>query len=143
MVSSQTTPLSVKRINTHACGSTWNSLHWFKFYAHFLGGRGARVEQWWEDSSPSNVARVEILVSMPHVGWLCCWFSPLSTPRYSGYSGFPLSLKTYTFKIPIRSGTQKYISTSSHELLSALWVNELQLQFQRFLSQFNFCFSLF
>ena len=33
MVSSQTTPLSVKRINTHACGSKRNFLYWLKFYA--------------------------------------------------------------------------------------------------------------
>ena len=71
------------------------------FYAHFWGG--ARVEQWWEHLSPSNVARVQILVSMPHVGWLCCWFSPLSIPR-----GF--SLDTQVFPSPYCQ-TQKTVNT--------------------------------
>ena len=34
MVSSQTTPLSIKKINTHACDLKQNSLYWLKFYAH-------------------------------------------------------------------------------------------------------------
>ena len=46
---------------------------------------------------------------------------PCSERFFSGYSGFPLSLKT-----PIRSGTHRHVSTSSYELLSAPWVNKLQ-----------------
>ena len=41
------------------------------------------------------------------------WFSPL--------------LKNQHFQIPIRSKTQGDVSTSSHELLNAPWVNKLQL----------------
>ena len=43
------------------------------------------------------------------------------------YSGFPLSLKNQHFQIPIRSGTHGHVSTSSYELLSAPWLNKLQL----------------
>ena len=49
-------------------------------------------------SPPTNVARVRILASTPYVGWVCCWFSPLLPEVFSGYFGFPLSLKTNTFK---------------------------------------------
>ena len=34
------------------------------------------MAQWWERSPPTNVARVQIPVSTPYVGWVCCWFSP-------------------------------------------------------------------
>ena len=54
--------------------------------------------QWWEHSPPTNVARVRILASTPYVGWVCCWFLPCSERFLSGYSDFPLSLKTNTFK---------------------------------------------
>ena len=40
---------------------------------------------------------------------------------------FPL-LKNQHFQIPIRSGTHGHVSTSCYELLSAPWVNKLQLQ---------------
>ena len=42
--------------------------------------RGARVAQWWDHLPPTNVARVHYswrARSMPYVGWVCCWFSPL------------------------------------------------------------------
>ena len=42
---------------------------------------------------------------------------------------FPL-LENQHFQIPIRSGTHGHVSTSSYELLSAPWVNKLQLQLQ-------------
>ena len=51
---------------------------------------------------------------------------PCSERFFSGYSGFPLSLKNQHFQIPIRSGTHGHVSTSSYELLSAPWVNKLQ-----------------
>ena len=35
------------------------------------------MAQWWEHSPPTSVAWVQILASMPYVGWVCCWFSPL------------------------------------------------------------------
>ena len=44
----------------------------------------------------------------------------------SGYSGFPLSLKTNTFKFQFDPGTHRHVSTSCYELLSARWVNKLQ-----------------
>ena len=34
------------------------------------------IAQWWEHSPPINLARVQIPASTPHVGWVCCWFSP-------------------------------------------------------------------
>ena len=42
--------------------------------------QGAKVAWWWEHSPPTNVAQVQILVSTPYVGWVCCWFSP-NAPR--------------------------------------------------------------
>ena len=57
----------------------------------------ARVAQWWEHSPSTHVARVQILASTPYVGWVCCWFSPLTKRFLSGYPSFPLSLKTITY----------------------------------------------
>ena len=82
----------------------------------------ARVARWWERSPPTIVAGVQLPASMPYVGWVCCWFSPLPREFFSGYSGFPLSLKTNTFKF--QSGTHGHVSTSSYELLCASWVNK-------------------
>ena len=56
---------------------------------------------------------------------------PCSERFFSGYSGFPLSLKIH-FQIPIRSGTHGHISTSSYELLSDPWVNKLQFTIYNF-----------
>ena len=39
--------------------------------------RGARVGQWWQHSSPINMALAWILALRPFVGWISCWFSPL------------------------------------------------------------------
>ena len=76
---------------------------------------GTRLAQWWELSPPTNMARVLILASAPYVVWVCCWFflSPL--------------LKNQHLQIPIQSWTHGQVSTSSGELLSAPWVNKLQL----------------
>ena len=51
---------------------------------------GARVAQWWERSPLTNVARVQIPASTPHVCWVCCWFSRFSPRGFSpgGFSGF-------------------------------------------------------
>ena len=87
---------------------------------------GARVAQWWEHSPPTNVARVWILASAPYVRWMCCWFSPLLREVFLRVLQFSALLKNRHFQIPIRSGTHGHISTSSYELLSALWVNKLQ-----------------
>ena len=56
---------------------------------------------------------------------------PRSERFFSGYYGFPLSkVKNEHFQIPIPSGTHGYVSASSYELLSAPWVEKLQLQSQ-------------
>ena len=55
---------------------------------------GAGTAQWWEDSSSTNVARVQFPVLASYVGWLCCWFSFLFLGFFSGCSGFPPSTKT-------------------------------------------------
>ena len=52
---------------------------------------------------------------------------PCSVRFFSGYSGFPLSLKNQHFQIPIRSGTHGHVSTSSYELLSAPWVKQITI----------------
>ena len=53
---------------------------------------GARVAQWWEHSPSSRVTRVRILASLNLLLFLS--FAP--SVFFSGYSGFPLSLKTNT-----------------------------------------------
>ena len=54
-----------------------SSPHFFLFSTFTCLLWGARVAQWWERLPPTNVARVQILASMPYVGWVCCLFSPL------------------------------------------------------------------
>ena len=49
---------------------------------------GAGLAQWWEHSSPTNVAQVRFPDSASYVGWVC-WFSTLHREVFSGYSGFP------------------------------------------------------
>ena len=61
---------------------------------------------------------------------VCCWFSRSHAPRLvlsRVLRFFPL-LKNQQkeFQIPILSGTHGNIFTSSHQLLSAPWVNKLQ-----------------
>ena len=56
--------------------------------------RGAGLAQWWEHSPSTNVSRVWLVDSASYVG---CQFvgSLLCSERFfSGYSGFPLSVKT-------------------------------------------------
>ena len=55
---------------------------------------GARAAQWWEHSPSSRVTRVRILASLN----LLLVLSFALSVFFSGYSGFPLSLKTNTFK---------------------------------------------
>ena len=92
----------------------------------------ARVASWWEHSPPTSMARVRILPSTPYVGWVCCWLSPLFREVFLRALRFSPLLKNQHFQIPIRSGTHGHISTSSHELLSALWVNKLQFTIYNF-----------
>ena len=64
---------------------------------NFYVREGAGMEQWWEHSPPTNVARVRFPVDRFwwwHLGWVCCWFSSLLWGFFSGYSGFPPSTKT-------------------------------------------------
>ena len=63
--------------------------------------RGARVAQWWERSSPTNVARFRILASTPYVGWVIVGSPFFSGRFFSGYSGFPLYSKTNTSKFQV------------------------------------------
>ena len=72
-----------------------------------------------------------------HVGWVCCWFSPLLQEVFLRVLRFSLLLKNQHFQIPIWSGTHGHVSTSCYELLSALWVNKLQ--FTNLQLQFSSC----
>ena len=59
---------------------------------HFGGSRdGAVMMQW---SAATNVARIRFPDSASYVGWVCCWFSSLLRGFFSGFSGFPPSIKT-------------------------------------------------
>ena len=52
----------------------------------------------------TNVARVQIRVSTPYVGWVCCWFSPLLREVFLWVLRFSPVLKHQHFQIPIRPG---------------------------------------
>ena len=82
-----------------------------------LGEQG--MAQWWERSPPTSVARIQIPVSTPFVGWVCGWFL-LGYDRFlSGYSGFPLSSKTNisNFQFDQESGRRR----------TTLWMSYLQI----------------
>ena len=99
---------------------------------------GATVARWWEHSpTTNNVARVQILASTSNVGWVCCWFSHLLREVFLWMLRFSLFLKNQHFQIPIRSGTHGHVSTSSHELLSASWVNKLQFTICKFQEKYS------
>ena len=61
------------------------------------------------------------------VGSLAC-----SERFFSRYSNSPPLLKNQHFQIPIRSGMHGHVLTSSEELLSALWVNKLQIIYKNY-----------
>ena len=86
---------------------------------------GERMAQWWEHLLPTNGARTRTSASMPYVGWVCCWFSPLLEEIFLRLLRFPPLLKNLHFQFPIRSGTHGHVSASSQELLSVPWVNKL------------------
>ena len=72
------------------------SLHflcqWFcEFHGNHIKEHG--MAQWWEHSPPTKVARVQIPVSMPYVGWVCLWFSPLLRDVFLWVLRFSLSSK--------------------------------------------------
>ena len=60
----------------------------------------ARVAQCWEHSPPTNVARVRIPASTPHVGWFCCWSSPFPREVFLRVLRFSPFLKNQHFQIP-------------------------------------------
>ena len=60
----------------------------------FIEELGAGMTQWCEHSPPTNVAGIRFLVLVSYVGWVSCWFLSLLLGFFSGYSGFPASLKT-------------------------------------------------
>ena len=58
---------------------------------------------------------LEILASMPYVGWVCCWFFPLHREVFLRVLRFPLSLKTNNSKFQFDLVTHGHVLTSSHE----------------------------
>ena len=48
------------------------------------------MAQWWERSPLASVLEFDSSL-VPHVGWVCCWFSSLLKGLFSG---FPASTKT-------------------------------------------------
>ena len=66
---------------------------------------------------------------------------PCSERCFSGYFGFPLSLKTNTFKFQFDLEQHGHVSTSSYELLSDPWVTKLQFTIFTIL-QFFLCPTL-
>ena len=57
-------------------------------------------------SPPTIVAQVQILVSTPHVGWVCCWCSPLLREVILHVLQFSPPLKNHHFQILIQPGNQ-------------------------------------
>ena len=57
----------------------------------------AGMAQWWEHLPSTNVAGFDSR-SRCHVGWVCCWLLSLLRGFFSGYSGFPPSIKTNLWK---------------------------------------------
>ena len=85
----------------------------------FINWSWTRVAQWWEHSPATNVV-IQILVLMPYVDWVCCWFSPLLREVFLWVLQLSPLLKNQHFQIPIQSGKHRHVSTSSWELLILL-----------------------
>ena len=62
------------------------------------------MAQWWENSPPTNVARVQIPASTPCGLSLLLVFFFAPSEVLPGHSGFSPLLKTQHFQIPIRPG---------------------------------------
>ena len=77
----------------------------------------ARVAQWWEHSSLTNVARLQILASTLYVGWVYCWFSPLFREVFLRILRFSPLLKNQHLGIQIRSGTHRHDQTRFNEFI--------------------------
>ena len=68
-----------------------------------LAKHSVRQNTVWQGSRDGAVVRAlafhqcgpgSIPVPLSYVGWVCCWFSSLLRGFFSGYSGFPPSIKT-------------------------------------------------
>ena len=77
------------------------------------------MAQCWEQSPPTNVARVQFPTSTPYMGWVCYWFSPLLREVFSGYSSFPLFSKTNFSKFQFDQESGRWRTT--------LWMCYLQI----------------
>ena len=71
---------------------------------YFRGGKALLLgEQGWHSGESTRLPMMWPRFKswhQRHVGWVCCWFSPLLPEVFlrRGYSGFPLSSKTNIFK---------------------------------------------
>ena len=83
----------------------------------------SRVALWWERSSPTNVARVQIPDPVSHVGWVCCWFSPCSEGFSPGSLVFLLPQKS-TFLNSNSIGNSRATGLSVLRLLCATLVKQ-------------------
>ena len=83
--------------------------------------RGARVAQWREHSFPTNVAWVQFNYRHRRHMWVkfVVGSFPCSKRFFSGYSGFPLSLKTNTFKFQFDQESGRWRTT--------MWMCYLQI----------------
>ena len=73
-------------------------------FAFSLGFGEQGMVQLWEDTSPTNVAQVQIPASTPYVGWDCCWLPPLLREVFLWILRFSPAFKTQHFQIPIWPG---------------------------------------
>ena len=87
------------------------------------------VAQWWEHSTPTNVARVQIPASTPYVGIVCCWFSRLLQEVVLRVLRFSLSSKTNIskFRFDQESGRRR----------TTLWMCYLQIVIYLFIYLFK------
>ena len=121
-------------IGGHVCVHKYGrrDVMWKRSIVSTVREKGWRIgESCWEHSPPTNVAWVLIMASTPHVFHMWVEFvvdSLLCFERFfSGYSDFPLSLKTNTSNSNSIRNARGHVSTSSYELLSAPWLNKLQI----------------
>ena len=83
------------------CCSVWKSLCMRPMRCHSWG---AGMAQWWEHSSPTNVARVRSPHPSSYLHWVCCWFSSFLRKVLIRAFRFSPLLKNQHFQIPRRSG---------------------------------------
>ena len=75
-----------------------------------------------------NLAWVRILDPVPHVDWVCCWFSSLLQGFFARYSGFLPSSKTSTFQFDLGSEDHRFAVAIllSVTLVKQSWFNRVQ-----------------